>query len=131
MLSKWDKLFINDLSYKIVAFFIALILWLTILGRRDFPVAKEMEPDFITHHQHMVTPSVEKIKAKFIGSRQALQKLSKNIEHQYVYFDLSKYSPGKVELRITQKNFDLPLGARLVSVEPERFYVIIRPKGQD
>ena len=40
-----DGLFENG-SYKLVALFISLILWLTILGRREFVVNKEIEVEF-------------------------------------------------------------------------------------
>ena len=38
----------DNFSYKIVALFIALILWLSILNKRDFILTKEVDIDFIT-----------------------------------------------------------------------------------
>jgi hypothetical protein len=39
---RWTSYVTENFSYKMVALFISLILWLTILGRRDFVLSKKL-----------------------------------------------------------------------------------------
>ena len=43
----WRQFLFENFSYKLVALFISLILWMTILGRRDFQVTKSIELDLM------------------------------------------------------------------------------------
>ena len=74
MKRKMTHLFTENFSYKVVALFISLILWLTILGRRDFVMSKNIEIDLITSPgQAVVAQTTDQIKVKVSGPRTALK----------------------------------------------------------
>ena len=69
-----DGLFENG-SYKLVALFISLILWLTILGRREFVVNKEIDVDFTVAENLLIAgQSSDKVRVKISGPQPLLKK---------------------------------------------------------
>lgn len=127
MKKAWKVVFNDELSYKIVAFFIAIILWLTILGRRDFVLTKVVPIDFITPtHYALVNKPIKEIEVKVSGPRGPLQKFARQIETHSVTFDLAKYPVGKTDLDITKERFEVPLGVKIISITPSQIPVVIK-----
>ena len=119
----------KNTGYKVVALFITLILWLTILGRRDFVMTRELPVHFLLpeRYQFFKKP-VETVKVQISGTRHALKKLSRDIEGQAVVIDLAEEIPGRIKKKITSDMVDLPLGANLIWVDPQFFTAIIVDK---
>lgn len=119
----------ENLSYKMVSLFIALILWITILGRRDFVVAKKVDMELIPPPGYTVVfQSVDTIKIKVSGPRTALRRFIENGVSQIVTLDLSSKGPGRYEVEIPRGRVDVPFGVKLVSLQPERIEVQIEKK---
>lgn len=116
---KWKELITENFSYKVVALFIALILWLTILGRRDFTLSKTLEVELMpSNNQVVVSQSVDSIKVKVSGPRTALKKFMDSGLSQLVTLDISKKGVGDIEVDVPANKIDVPFGVKVVSVRP-------------
>lgn len=114
-------------SYKLVALFIALMLWLTILGRRDFVLSKNVEVEVLAGAGYVVsTQSVDSVRVKVAGPRMALKKFMDSGLSQQVTIDASRSSDGDYEFEIPEKKIDVPFGVKVLSVRPEIVRVSIR-----
>ena len=115
-----DSLFENG-SYKIVALFISLILWLTILGRRDFVFSKNIDLEIQTSSNlSVIEQSHPFVRVRVTGPRASLKKFMESNSNQAILLDISSMGEGKIEIPISEKKLDLPLGVRVVSLKPQK-----------
>lgn len=114
--------FLNNFSFKLVALFIALILWLSILNRRDFIVTKEIEVNFITQENMLVIgQSSDRIVVKVSGPQPLLKRYKAS--NQIVTFDVSDKEEGVHDLEISPNRVEVPKGMKVLSVKPARVSV--------
>jgi hypothetical protein len=115
----WKNWIFENGSYKLVALFVTLILWVTILGRRDFVEARDMELDFLLPHGVAVSEAglVKKVSVKVSGSRMALKRFKQTPGS--IAIDLTKSSVGPVRVVITSRSVDTPPGVRVNSISPD------------
>lgn len=115
-----EALFENG-SYKIVALFISLILWLTILGRRDFVFSKNIDLEIQTSaNLSVIEQSHSFVRVRVTGPRASLKKFMESHSNQAILLDISSMGEGKIEIPISEKKLDLPLGVRVVSLKPQK-----------
>lgn len=120
MKRKISLFFSENLSYKLISLFIALILWITILGRSDSISTRQVEVEVITSPGVVVaSQSAEKIKIRVSGPRTALRRFVENGLSQVVTLDLSNKPEGLFQIQIPREKVDLPFGVRLLSISPE------------
>ncbi|MFN3455381.1 MAG: hypothetical protein ACK41T_10520 [Pseudobdellovibrio sp.] len=128
--SKTDKikaLFLDNLSYKIVSLFVALILWISILGRRDFVTTKEMDVTLILAPGYTVAAqSHDRLRVKISGAQPVLKKYKDSLKN--IVFDLTDNQEGLVEIDIPNNRIDVPSGIRVLSVKPNVIKVEIVKK---
>ena len=111
------NLLFDNFAYKTVSLFVALVLWLAILGRRDFVSTKEVELLFTPAKGHLVmSQSVDRIKVKISGSQAIIKKNRERFQN--IMIDVSEMPDGTHEVDISNQNFDLPSGIRILSVRP-------------
>lgn len=117
----------ENLSYKLVALFVALILWVSILGRRDFVATKEIEVLFLTSNTYSVaSQSVDRIKIKISGPQPLMKKFKeKNLN---LTIDALDNKAGTFEFDINQTMIELPQGLRVLSIKPNSIRVEISEK---
>lgn len=109
----------ENFSYKIVALFISLILWLTILGRRDFVMTRDIEVDLITElGQVVVAQTIDQIKVKVSGPRTALKKFMDSAYSQSMSIDVSKKPDGIIDIDVPLNKIEAPMGVKILSVRP-------------
>lgn len=121
---KVKNIFTDNLSYKMVSLFIALILWFTILGRRDFTLSKTMEVEAVATSGLLVDrQSVDTIKVKVSGPRTALKKFLESGLTPLVTVDVTKRGAGDHLIEIPESRIDVPFGVKIVSVSPNKFRV--------
>lgn len=119
MRKKWTHAVNENLSYKIVALFISLILWLTILGRRDFVYSKNIELDLITAPgASVVAQTADKIRVKVSGPRTALKKFMDSGFSQSIAVDISDRGEGVLDIEIPLQKIEVPMGVKILSVRP-------------
>ncbi len=132
MKNKWKSAFTENLSYKIVSLFIALILWLTILGRRDFSLTKNLEIELLAGSDQVVTmQSADTIKVKVLGPRTALKKFMESGLSQLVSIDVSKRGEGDIDIEVPIHHIDVPFGVKVISVKPSMVRAHIAHKDKD
>lgn len=119
MRHKWRHIVTDNFSYKLVSLFIALILWLTILGRRDFSLTKTVDVELIPASGQIVSmQSADSVKVKVTGPRTALKKFMESGMSQLISIDISKKGEGDIEIEIPIKQIDVPFGVKVISVKP-------------
>ena len=115
---------LDNASYKLVALFISLILWLSILGRRDFVVSKEVEVDFITSSQYSLSgQSTDKIKVKVSGAQPLLKSFKD--KNQSIVFDLSEKKAGAFDIEMNASRIEVPSGIKILGIRPSSIRVEI------
>jgi YbbR domain-containing protein len=123
------NIFTDNVSYKLISLFIALILWITILGRRDFTVTRSMEVDIaVETHLSLLTQNVDHVKVKVVGPRTALRRFMDSETAQVISLDLSSYQQGVYEVDIPFNKIDVPFGVKVLSLNPNRIQVRIGKK---
>ena len=67
--------FMENTSYKIASLFIAILLWVTLIGRRDFIYTKTLDVELKTGMGISVaTQTADRVRVRVSGSRAALKK---------------------------------------------------------
>lgn len=120
----WKNLIVENGSYKLVALFVTLILWVTILGRRDFVLTKDMDVEFLLPRAIAVADGgrERRVSVKVSGPRMALKKFAAN--PGTITIDLSvRAEPGPVQANITSRNIEVPFGVKVISVMPDTIKV--------
>ena len=119
----WKEWIFENGSYKLVALFVTMILWVTILGRRDFVLSKEMDLEFLLPRSIAIAPATDggrterRVTVKVSGPRMALKKFAQN--PGTITIDLAKNQPGEVRAVITPRSVEVPFGVKVISVSPE------------
>jgi hypothetical protein len=107
---------------------IALILWLTILGRRDFVFTKTMEVDLATAPDtQVISISAERVKVKVSGQRLPLKKFLEASGVQNLSFDIADKKEGSFELFVSPEMIEVPAGVKVLSIRPTRLRVQVGP----
>lgn len=126
---KFRSFIYENMSYKIVSLFIALILWLTILGRRDFTITRNVEIEFLVGTgRALVSQSEDYVKVKATGPRTALRRFIDSGASQVVTIDLSNKPEGVYEIEIPTSRVDVPFGVKVQSIRPSKITAQIAGK---
>lgn len=121
MKRKFSNVFTENFSYKVVALFISLILWLTILGRRDFVLSKNIDIELITASgTQVVAQTTDHIKVKVSGPRAALKNFLESGVSQAITMDISQRGEGVINVDIPLSKIEVPLGVRILGVRPNQ-----------
>ena len=111
-------------SYKAVALVVALVLWMTMQGRRDTVLTREMDMQVLLSPNLAITnPIPQVVKVEVSGPRVALKKLAERREPFTV--DLGSAQAGRQLVRLTKNGLNLPLGAKVLSIQPDEFLAVI------
>jgi hypothetical protein len=122
--TEWKSYVLENGSYKLVALFVTLILWVTILGRRDFVLSKEMDIEFLLPRTIAIAESnhARHVTVKVSGPRMALKKFQAN--PGTITIDLGRQvEPGPIKATITPRNVEVPFGVKVLSIAPESITV--------
>lgn len=127
----WLKsLILDNGSYKLVALFVSLILWVTILGRRDFVLSKDMDVEFLLPKNLVILDNVDRhLSVKVSGPRTAIKKFSQN--PGAITLDLARAHIGRNNIVITPRNVEVPFGVKVISVNPDVISVTIQKSSQN
>ncbi|MDG0816673.1 YbbR-like domain-containing protein [Bdellovibrio svalbardensis] len=120
----WSDAVTENFSYKVVALFISLILWLTILGRRDFVLSKNVDIELLTApNSQVVAQTTDHIKVKVSGPRAALKKFMDSSLSQTISLDISQRGEGVVYVDIPLNKIEVPLGVKILGIRPNQIQV--------
>ncbi|RME15383.1 MAG: hypothetical protein D6797_06685 [Bdellovibrio sp.] len=127
LVNRWRPLVYENVIYKIMAFFISLILWVIVNGRRDAVVGREFQLQFLSPPGHEVSLSQGQsvqVNVKVSGPRESLRRFTEM--GSFIIVDLSDKSQGWHRIKVKQLNFHFPLGVHIVKVFPEEVEVQVR-----
>ena len=128
MKRRWSNMVTENFSYKVVALFISLILWLTILGRRDFVLSKNIDIDLVTAPgKQVVAQTTDHIKVKVSGPRSALKKFIDSSLSQNITIDISHRGEGVIYVDIPLNKIEVPLGVKVLGIRPNQIQAEVVP----
>ncbi|MEK6626992.1 MAG: CdaR family protein [Bdellovibrionota bacterium] len=121
---------LDNFSYKLVALFISLILWVSILNKRDFIVSKDFDVDFITSESYVVSAqSSAQLKVKVSGPQPLLKKYRES--SSFLALDLSDKGPGFYDIDMNVSKIDVPKGIKVIGIRPQTIRVEIVAKDKE
>lgn len=121
----FEKYILNNGSYKLVALFVSLVLWVTLLGRKDLILNHEMDIQYLLNPNHVITNrKIEKVQVKISGPRTSLKKFTQT--DKVITLNLERLSPGKTTVKINKSALNLPVGVRIIRIAPENISLNIR-----
>jgi YbbR domain-containing protein len=114
----------DNLSFKVVAFVVSTVLWLTMQGRRDVVLSRDLDLQVLLGPQMVITNSIPQlVKVEVSGPRIALKRFAERKEPYTVDLGLAKR--GKQVVRLSRDGLNLPLGAKVLSIQPQEFVVVV------
>lgn len=117
--------FTDNLSYKFVAFGVAVILWMSMLGRKDSTLMKDFELQvLLAPSLEMETQIPQLVRVEVAGPRVALKKI--NQMSPVFTVDLANARPGRQLVQLSREGLNLPIGARILTIDPSEFTVVLR-----
>lgn len=115
----------ENLSYKFVALGVALILWMSMLGRMDSTLMKDFELQVLLGPNLELTTQIPQVvKVEIAGPRVALKKIYQM--NPVFTVDLTAARAGRQVVQLSREGLNLPIGARVLSIEPREFTVQIK-----
>lgn len=134
----WKNRIFDNGSYKLVSLFVTLILWVTILGRRDFMLTKDMDVEFLLPRDVQVDRldtgrGERRVSVKVSGPRSALKKFGQAPGSITVDLTQSKVLQRntRVTTELVPKNIEVPFGVKVVAIAPDRLDIVLSPVGDD
>ncbi len=116
--------FTENFSYKVVALFIAIILWLTILNRREHVMETELKLNLnVGSNQRVLFQSHKEIKVYILTSRANYKKWMAEVLNQPISIDLSKKQSGSFDLELTAQNLNITNEIKLKKITPSSIRV--------
>ena len=122
----WKAFFVENGSYKLVALLVTLILWVTILGRRDVLMTLDLPVEYLLPKGLVIEQVLErKVIVTVSGTRSALRRFQNN--RTSIMVDLTQNPPGSYKAKILSHHVDVPFGVKVISVTPSEFNVTLVP----
>ena len=114
---------------KFMALVIALFLWTTVMGRRDFVLTKVMNLEILTSdNQTVLAQTADRIRVRVSGPRSALKQFIDDPKTQKLVLDLNGGRTGVTEVDIPIQQIQTPLGVKVLSVRPNMIRVEVTEK---
>jgi YbbR domain-containing protein len=114
---------------KLMAFVIALFLWTTVMGRRDFVLTKVINLDILTSdNQVILAQTADRIRVRVSGPRSALKQFIDDPKTQKLVLNLNGVRSGVTEVDIPTQQIQTPLGLKVLSVRPNMIRVEVTEK---
>ena len=120
----------DNFSYKVVALIISLILWLSLLNRREFITTKELDVDIVTAENMVIMGQTsDKLRVKVSGPQPLLKKFKES--PQVIAFDMSDKAVGYYDVEVSGSKIDVPKGLKILGIRPNTIHVEIVEKQKD
>lgn len=124
-----DIIFENG-AYKLVALFVTLILWMTLMSRRDFEENFKVQIEYLLPKNFVVQSSTHsQVKITVEGPRAALRQLQR--QNKPVYIDMTNYGEGRWIRRLNAAQFNTPSRVKIVSIEPQSIEVELKSTSEN
>lgn len=105
---------------KILALLVTLALWLIILGRKEEVLSRDVSVDVLLSKNYVISDDTPKsVIVTVSGTRMALKNFSQSEEVIVLNLE-NKKREGIYKIPISKESaLDLPVGVKLLSIEPE------------
>jgi YbbR domain-containing protein len=114
---------------KVMALVIALFLWTTVMGRRDFVLTKVMNLEIVTSDsQTVLAQTADRIRVRVSGPRSALRQFIDDPKTQKLVLDLTGSRNGVLEVDIPTQQIQAPMGVKVLSIRPNMIRVEVTDK---
>ena len=111
--------FTENFSFKIISLVISLVLWVTVLGRRDFVFTKVIDVELVTTEGHAVTfQTADRIRVRVSGPRNSLKKFMDSHSSQSIQIDISQMGDGSLDVDVPINKIELPVGVKILGIRP-------------
>jgi len=119
---------LHNWKIKVYALGVSLILWFVILGQRSLVVSRSVDVEYLVSPTSILSESVKTVTMTISAKRSVLQ--SFKAQNYAPVVDLRGLPPGSKRIPISFESVQLPLGARLLSIEPKTvtLYLKNRPE---
>ncbi len=119
------KFLTHNLSFKLVALGVSLVLWMSMIGRKDSTLTKDYQLQVLLPGQTELThPIPDFVRVEIAGPRISLKKLGQTVSVYTV--DLTSAGVGRKLVKLNSEGVNLPLGSRVVSVDPKEFVAVVQ-----
>lgn len=130
MKESFKEWIIDNGSYKLVALFITLILWVSVLGRKETTTWKDVSLQFLTTSDKIITNvSTRAVRFEVAGSKRALRKFITD-KMEPLVVDLNGRNAGRILITVPDDSLKLPFGVKVLSVTPPTVVVDIEDVAQ-
>lgn len=128
--NKFKEGIFDNFSYKLVSLIIALILWISLLNKRDFIATKEFDVDIVTAPNLVVMAQTnDKLRVKVSGPQPLLKKFKTS--SQIIAFDMSDKSAGFYDIDVSTSKIEVPKGLKVIAIRPNTIRVEITENQKD
>ncbi len=122
------SLFSGNTGAKVVSVIVAVVLWIVVLGSRAVEVAKEIPIAITTPNDLVVSNDVpDKVVFRLSGPKAFLRAILDRPEDP-IRVNLSGAKAGLVTYRFFADNIRLPIGVRVLQVNPSSMIVKLEPQ---
>ena len=129
-LNKFKESIFDNFSYKLVSLIIALILWISLLNKRDFIATKEFDVDIVTAQNLAVMAQTnDKLRVKVSGPQPLLKKFKTS--SQIIAFDMSDKPAGFYDIDVSTSKIEVPKGLKVIAIRPNTIRVEITENLRD
>ncbi|MBC7690147.1 MAG: hypothetical protein H7222_00110 [Methylotenera sp.] len=118
----------SNLGTKIISIIIAVVLWVVVLGSRNVEVSKDIPLEIVTPSDLVTSNDVpEKITFRLAGPKAFLRAILDRREEP-IRVNLSGAKAGLVTYRFFADNIRLPIGVKVISVNPTAILIKLEPQ---
>lgn len=129
MKSRLKSFIFENTIAKIMALVIALFLWTTVMGRRDFVLTKVMDVQLQTSaQQSVIAQTADRIRVRVSGPRSSLRRFVDDPKTQNLNLNISNMGLGLLEVDIPSHQIQAPSGVKILSVRPNMIRVEVSKK---
>ena len=125
-LPRLKEQFTSNGVYKIVALFVASIIWIsTLWGQKDIVWIRDMDVEVLLSPEYTIKGKHQKsVKVKLAGPKSALRKLRNS--SKVITLNLNNLEAGKHTVEISDTWMDLPIGVKFLSAEPNKVRLTVK-----
>lgn len=122
--TSWKNLFSENASYLVVSLFVSLILWVTLLSRKEATFIKEVPIEYIFNDpRYFVKEAPRSVKVEVSGPRIAVRRFSEDAAA--IALDLAGVGVGSRRIRVPAENLALPPRVMIRGIQPSIIFVEI------
>ncbi len=123
-----QELILDNWHFKVISLFVALILWVTVSGRRDFVFTKVVALEFLTAQGHLVLAQTnDRIRVRVSGPRSSLKAFMDSQSSQTLQIDISQLGDGSFDVDIPGNKIEVPVGVKILGIRPNVIRVEVAP----